>query len=206
MPISTSSPNVLLVEGTDDEHVVKHIRCQSQQMPDFEIINKGGINALLESIRVEARVPSLATLGILVDADDDVNGRWGEISDKLQTVNINVPASPDPNGTIIDCVPRIGIWMMPDNKSSGELENFIEKMIPPSDQIWPRSMAYINGIPMPERKFVNSDRKIVKAKVHAWLAARKFPGLMGVAIRERDLDINVSDSTNFVDWLRRLFS
>ena len=54
---------------------------------------------------------------------------------------------PDRTGTIIDNSPRVGVWMMPDNASCGELENLIEKMIPCTDAVWPLSKAYIDGIP-----------------------------------------------------------
>ena len=93
---------------------------------------------------------------------------------------------------------------MPDNQLAGELENFIEKMIPASDPVWPLSEAYIDGIPQAARKF--ADGKILRAKVHAWLAAREDPRPMGTSIRAGDLDINAPASTSFVNWLRRLFN
>ena len=36
---------------------------------------------------------------------------------------------------------------MPDNKSNGELEDFVIKMKPTDDAIWPRAQTYINRIP-----------------------------------------------------------
>ena len=73
--------------------------------------------------------------------------------------------------------PRIGIWVMPDNQSVGELEDFVAQMIPDHDLVWPRSQTYIVDIPPPARKF--ADNKINKSQVHAWLAARSFPASWG---------------------------
>ena len=205
MPNSTQSSKVLLVEGTSDHHAVKHICRQQGQTPNFKIKNKESVNTLLKSISAETKTPGLEAFGILVDADDDLGSRWQEITTAFQSIRINVPANPDPSGTIIEGNPRIGIWVMPDNKSVGELEGFINTMIPSSDQVWPLSEGYIDSIPNEERKFADTDKKILKAKVHAWLAARKFPGLIGVAVREGDLSIDGQACKDFVNWLQRLF-
>ena len=93
---------------------------------------------------------------------------------------------------------------MPDNVSSGELEDFVVQMIPSNDVVWPLSQAYIDKIPEADRKFAKG--KIQRAKVHAWLAAREHPRRMGSAIGVGDLDINVEVSKKFVTWLRELFS
>ena len=59
------------------------------------------------------------------------------------------------NGAIMAGQPSIGVWLMPDNQSTGELEDFVAQMIPPGDPVWPRSEYYIEGIPEPDRKFTD---------------------------------------------------
>ena len=93
---------------------------------------------------------------------------------------------------------------MPDNSSAGELENFVAQMMPDGDQVWPLSQAYINDIPVQHRKF--GDAKIDKSQVHAWLAARKHPGLMGKAVSEGDLATDGKLCKKFLAWLNRLFA
>ena len=92
---------------------------------------------------------------------------------------------------------------MPGNYSDGELEDFVAGMIPPADPVWPLAEQYIDGIPEEHRKF--SEGKIVRAKVHAWLAARGRPRQMGTAIEAGDLDTNVAQAQAFIEWLRNLF-
>lgn len=201
-----SPSHVLLVEGQDDEHVVRHIRERHSSLPSFAILPKDNVEQLLESIEVETMVSGRQVLGILVDANTDVSARWNAVTHRLRNANLDadLPATPNSEGIIIDGVPRIGIWLMPDNKSEGELEDFVAQMIPADDPVWPLAQRYIECIPACDRKF--TEKKIARAKVHAWLAARKEPRKMGVAIRAHDLEINGVICCKFIEWLSKLFS
>lgn len=206
MTTANSSLHKLLVEGVDDKHVVLHLRHRNKIESEFEICDEGSVEQLLDAIEEETLSPK-KTVGIMVDANDDLDARWQAIQDRLRKNNITPPAKPNRSGTIIEGVPRrhprIGIWLMPDNKSPGELKDFIIKMIPCGDSVWPRSKAYINGIPEEERKFTKG--KILRAKVHAWLATRREPRKMGLAITAKDLDIDGATCEDFLGWLRKLF-
>ncbi len=202
-PPSQSSDRVLLVEGQDDKHVVLHLCERHQSVPSFSILVKDGVSPLLESINIEIKVSGQQAVGILVDANDDIEARWAAIQNRLQRAGINSPQSPSPDGTIIQASPRIGIWLMPDNLSAGELENFVVQMIPEGDQVWPLSQRYIREIPQEERKF--SDGKTLRAQLYAWLAAREDPRRMGLAIRAQDLKVDGTLSQKFVVWLNNLF-
>ncbi len=206
MPAYDPSQLVLLVEGPNDEHVVKQICNRSGPLPKFKIIAREGIAPLLRSIGGEISVSGSVAVGIVVDANDDLNARWQAIQNRLSEHQITLPNTPDPSGTVVEGgarIPRIGVWLMPDNQSSGELENFIEMMIPDEDAVWPLSKAYIDRIPQRHRKF--KEGKTLRACVHAWLAAREKPRPMGLAIKTKDLDATVPPCMKFVDWLRELF-
>ena len=198
-----NNDRILLVEGADDEHVVWHLCNRHQAISEFSIRDKKGIEGLLEDIGLEILDPRRKAVGILVDANDDLDARWNAVADRLKKENIEVPGSPKPTGTIIDSTPRIGIWLMPNNTSPGELENFVSEMIPADDPVWQLSKNYIDGIPQADRKF--TEKKILRAKLYAWLATREDPRQMGVAIRARDLRVDGTLSTTFVNWLRQLF-
>ena len=205
--MATPPARILLVEGPDDKHVVLHLRDRHQLKSTFSIEDKEGFPNLRSSIPNEIKVNGRRVVGILVDANDNVNDRWQAITDQLQKANIQAPKSPNSSGTIIagqDGRPRVGIWLMPDNIASGELENFVTQMIPTDDPVWPRSQGYIDNIPEAERKFSKS--KTPRAKLHAWLAAREDPRKMGSAIGVCDLDSNGPLCQNFLAWLMRLFA
>ena len=164
------------------------------------------INSLTPSGR-KSGSPAGKLLGILLDANEDSNARWRAVADRLRQERIEVPRSPASSGTLIDETsrsPRIGIWLMPDNASSGELEDFVSQMISDDDPVWPRAQCYIDGILEQDRKFTG--KKIQRARLHAWLATREDPRLMGAAIGAGDLEVDGELSTTFADWLRRLFN
>ena len=200
---SQSSDRVLLVEGQDDKHVVLQLCHRHESTPSFSISDKDNITQLLESLALEMKVSGRQAVGILVDANDDVTGRWNAIQNRLRRADIEPPPSPNPDGTIIQARPRIGIWLMPDNTSAGELEDFVAQMIPTEDPVWPLSLSYIEGIPEADRKF--SEKKKLRAQLYAWLAAREDPRRMGLAIRARDLKVDGDLSKKFVAWLNGLF-
>lgn len=205
-PADKSSPRVLLVEGADDFHVVDHLRRRIQSIPEFHIIQRGSKDTLLKTISGDIDVSGRVAVGFVLDANDDLSARWQAIRDRIRANHIPLPDKPDAAGTIIKGIPRhprVGIWLMPDNRSPGELEDFIVKMIPDGDPVWPRSEVYINGIPEGDRKF--TEGKILRAKVHAWLATRREPRKMGQAITTQDLDISEENCQTFAHWLRELF-
>ena len=143
---ASSEGRVLLVEGQDDLHVVRHLRESSSGMPDFCVKDKGGAK-LLPSIYGEVLAEDRTAVGILLDANGDPQSKWQAVSDRLRDVGVTAPKAPAPDGTIIDGTLRVGVWLMPDNQSSGELEDFIERMIPSSDPVWPLSEGLYQRYP-----------------------------------------------------------
>ncbi len=205
---TSSDDRILLVEGRDELHVVGRICQFDERSPSFSISPKGSINELLKSIPLEILVEGRTTVGIIVDANDDLRSRWQSVTDRLRAASIEPPPRPSSNRTIIESrpqegKPRVGVWLMPDNETPGESEDFIADMIPSGDPVWPRSNQYINGIPEGDREF--KEGKILRAKVHAWLATREDPRPMGLAIKAGDLDTGAQNCQRFLGWLRRLF-
>ena len=206
MPKGSATPTdrVLLVEGPDDKHTVLNLCGVSSNMPRFSILDKEGKDNLLKSVRGEILAEGRVAVGIMLDANDDLKARWRSVAGRLRDADIQPPEAPAPTGIIIEGNPRVGVWLMPDNQSCGELENFVERMIPCDDTVWPLSQDYIDGIPDADRKFTKG--KTLRAKVHAWLAAREHPRRMGSAIGAGDLNADVELSKRFVSWLRDLFT
>lgn len=198
-------PRLLLVEGRNDKHVVWQICNRTLDLPDFFISDRGDINSVRESIGPEVLAPGRQALGILVDTDDHPQSRWDEIAHQLRIHGVQTPAAPDPGGTIISgAEPRVGVWLMPDNQLPGEIEEFVESMIPGDDPVWPLSQAYIDGLPSYEGKF--TEGKSLRAKIYAWLATREDPRMMGQGIGRHDLEIDGPLCQRFLAWLARLFA
>ena len=198
---------LLLVEGKDDEHVLYHL-LEHHNVPErFKIKDKKGIDNLLETLDVELLGSGLKRLGIVVDADVNIQGRW----DAVRTILINsgynsLPTKPDPDGTVIEQpgLPSVGLWLMPDNALPGMLEDFIGFLVPTGDVLWPHSEECLRQAAELDRRFVEAHRP--KALIHTWLAWQEEPGTpLGLAITKRYLDAEAPHAHRLIAWIRRLF-
>jgi hypothetical protein len=219
---------ILFVEGADDLHTVKAI-CQYfnveetfiVEVPDGEgKINKkarqielGGIDNVFKATQVNLIAGSSAVkcLGIVIDADENINARWQSVSSILEKAGyINLPSSPDPNGTIIkqEFLPAFGVWIMPDNKiERGFLETFLTFLVPEpeNNKTWQQARKCVAELE--EKPFVKQEvDHTEKAEIHTYLAWQREPGKpFGQAITAKYLQAENPTCENFVEWLKRLF-
>ena len=185
-------------------HAIGHIRTKiAGEEPSFSILGKGGVESLLNGLGAEIRVYGRKVLGIIVDANHNPTGRWKAVADRLKETGIPLPDAIDPSGTIVNGPPRKGVWLMPDNGSVGEIEQFIETLIPVTDVVWPLAVQYIEAIPNARREFRTSEE--LRAKIYAWLAARKNPLKLGEAIGAGNLNTDALPAKALFAWLRGLF-
>lgn len=201
---------LLLVEGKDDEHVFYSL-LEHHQVPDrFAIINKEGIDNLLKTLPTELKRSDLERLGIVVDANAGIEARWTALRNiLLRAGNADVPATPDPTGTVVALDQQyrtlmVGVWLMPDNRIPGMLENFVAFLIPSGNPLWGYAEDCVKQIPEQHRRFPVTRQP--KAHIHTWLAWQEEPGTpMGLAITKHYLDAEASHAHHLMDWIRRLF-
>lgn len=206
-----SVPFQLLVEGSDDFHVIKNLI--ARELPDIKLQNSRtheihysddtspggwGIENLTKQIRLRMKDPDTRALAVVLDADVDPAARWDSLRGQIPTL----PNSPTAGGTIINAgSTSFGVWVMPDNNLTGALEDFLVHLVPAGDRLWPRANEYVTGIPAADCKF---GAKAAKAKLHAWLAVQEKPGRpLGVAVTSRVLDTTHPSARSFLDWLRK---
>ncbi len=230
-PMSNKSKlQQLLVEGKDDQHVICNL-CKQHNLPLFaasdkkgkgdeegkspkksvEVIPTEGIEALLDGLPVRIKTRNLETLGIVVDADDDLAVRWQSLTDKLRESGYqNIPSTPPPAGWVYDPIdpylPRVGVWIMPNNQLPVMLEDFVAALIPADDALKTKAEAILTEIEQEElnRYTLTHHPKVL---IHTWLAWQKKPGMpMGQAITARVLDDGSQIAIVFVEWLKRLFN
>jgi Protein of unknown function (DUF3226) len=201
---------VLLVEGPNDEHVVKHL-CGTREVGKLdEFRQHDGVEHLLQSFPVHLKESDIQALGVVVDADTNLAARWRSLRDRLIKAGYEgVPEDPSADGTILDTpgdtlLPRVGVWIMPDNLTKGILEDFLRFLVPADSPLFGHVESSVGAIPEGERRF--SELAEPKALIHTWLAWQKEPGKpLGQAITARYLDSNVAQVDVFVSWLKRLF-
>lgn len=204
---NTNITKYLLVEGNDDFHVISAL-CEQYKIPEnFTIVDSKGIAKLLESIPVYLKKSGTDTIGIILDADTDLNNRWQSLKNILTKAGYNLPSTIPSTGLIYRQNGKItvGVWLMPDNNSNGMLEDFIKFLIPANDNLFPIAESTLNNI---ETQGLNEYNIIHKSKalIHTWLAWQKDPGTpMGASVTKSYLTTNVSQCNILMNWIKDLF-
>jgi hypothetical protein len=203
---------VLMVEGVDDEHVLKHI-CDKHSVGFLNFKVAKSVENLLEALPTTLKTSDIYALGVILDADTNIAARWDSIKARLATAGYQgIPDHPATDGTILEppspesLLPRFGAWIMPDNTSTGILEDFLRFLVPATGaELLHYSEQCVDGIPAQKKCFRDIDRP--KALIHTWLAWQEKPGLpFGTAIKASFLDANLPQAKILGAWLKRLFS
>src|SRR5437763_767434 len=131
--------HLLLVEGPGDAEVIHALRNRHGGLPHFDVKEEGGYQKLRQRLRIHL-IPGteMVRLGIIVDADADLSSRGQSVQSALEHSGYaGLPTAPDPAGTVVehDAMPRIGVWIMPNNQLPGILEDFLMFLVPAGDNL-----------------------------------------------------------------------
>ena len=178
------------------------------KVPTEADLHADGFQAMLKGIPLRLKQSGFQTLGLVIDADANIQNRWQSIRNRLINEGYdNLPEQPIPGGLV--CIdankPNIGVWLMPNNQDNGMLEDFIACLIPENDSISPIARQYVETIENQNlnRYHINHHSK---AFIHSWLACQNQPGSpMGHAITSNILLHNAPLANEFVNWLNELF-
>lgn len=200
---------ILLVEGLDDCHVIMAL-CNAHHLPvSFGIYECGGDDPLLKRLNaliLQSNAPKI--IGIVMDADaDNVAGRWQQIKAKLKNRSYSFPENPNSSGTIINGdngAPKLGIWLMPDNTTTGNLETFLIHLADPNSIEVAESCVRI-AQEKSVAKF--NPNHYSKAVIHTYLAWQEPPGRpLGQSITTCALKYDIPIAAKFLAWLKILFA
>ena len=199
--------SVLLLEGKSDCNIVKKF-CEDNKINtqfgfcncenDNQVLSK--LNALLQG----SNQPEI--IGIILDADNDINARYQEIINKTTKFYKKLPDSILKTGLVHteNGLPKLGIWIMPNNQDNGALEKFYLKLATDIDT------AFINDvIKRAEGKKLTSfkSQHRNKAIMHTYFAWQDSPSdPLHSAINKIALDNNKKIAKTFKAWLVQLFN
>lgn len=211
----------LIVEGNDAIPLAR--LCQIRKLPpplgyenkekfkDKFVAVAGGYHKALAALEIAIQQSDLTNIGIIVDADDaGASARWQAIrgvlagkyaSEVLDQADKQLGAKV----VIEDKLPRVGVWIMPDNFSNGYLETFLAKLIPTEDALWAHTQLQIADLfTLPFCELTPS--KADKAQLHTWLAWKSDPGKpFGQAIDAGYFDSKSLVVQPFLDWFKSTF-
>lgn len=207
----------LLVEGAEDKRVIpelieangvrwgENLRQAIVYIQDFD-----GIDNLLapNEISTQLKESGLEILGIMVDADERLEDRWGHIRKECMGVFSELPEEFPKQGLIHsnESGLKLGVWIMPDNQARGMLETFLADLVPDYqvNSVWRHAefsleKAITIGAPCKESH-------LDKAKVHTWLAWQNPPGRqLHNAVMERIFAPSHPKAQTFIQWFRELY-
>ena len=201
----------LHVEGRDDCHAIRHLLIRHgidydhDGYPDINVCN--GKSELLASVGTAIRVSNDRSVGFVLDANSSLQDCWNAISSRLHKVGVEAPdAIPSGGfaGEAKEYRARVGVWIMPDNRRDGALENFLRDLVDEEDPLLPHAEESTNRARELGARFSENDAR--KAVLHTWLAWQQKPGLpYGSAIRSRYFRDDNSAARAFVTWFRTVF-
>ncbi|MFP4173790.1 MAG: DUF3226 domain-containing protein [Candidatus Hydrogenedentota bacterium] len=205
----------LYVEGKDDVHAILHVmrhygvECSVNQPRSGKpnIKHSNSVDEVLKSIEVAVSAMAGGMTGFVVDADTGPQSRWQAICDRLRKVHVETPAGPPSEGfigTSAKFKTRVGVWLMPDNRTAGILEDFLTNLMEEGDCLL--GHAEEATVTAKHKGATFKDAYHQKAVIHAWLAWQEEPGQpFGTAITKRYLRADRPAGEQFARWFMKLF-
>jgi len=217
------SQRILLVEGKSDEAFYREV-CKGKALNiDVKVApprdlggaanNKEGVFNFLPTLLSQLADGRLERLAIVVDADYQAEHGLGyqRTLERVRHIVSDyrfVPANrPNIAGSLFrseDGLHDLGLWVMPDNRADGMLENWIKSGIAETENALMRLAENATGA-LEQPKFKPIHRE--KADVATWLAWQAAPGRGAEYIIQAGLlDLQSVQFTQFAAWLSHIFS
>jgi hypothetical protein len=216
--------SVLLVEGQGD---VDFFEALLRKMQLLEKIDIRPPKSYGETTNTVSHFPRLMNLilkriqqdeiqhfGIIADADYTGGGgfqnRWNQITSPLKEYGYRIPEKPPKlaySGSIFrhpDGLSPVGLWLMPDHKHNGMLEDLIESAIneKEKDLLLKKAKNCLEELPVK----LFSDYHRTKARIYTWLAWQKRPGqTLDVTVNGNLINLESLEMKGFISWLHNVF-
>lgn len=168
MPII--KPKVLLGEGIEEVYffnaLLEHLGITDVQVDQYDGKNKiaPGLRAIKDR---SGFINQVVSMGLTRDADDDANSAFQSVCAALGNAQM---AAPQASGTFTVGQPRVGVFILPDCRQSGMLEDLCLASVA-LDLAMPCVDEFMRCVENNGRRPDN----IAKARVHAWLASHIAP-------------------------------
>jgi hypothetical protein len=225
LPVHLTLPeakSLLLVEGRNDKNAIfQLIRLRYGVDPAFEISDCGGDEGVLKKMsgRLADGNSPQKVLGLILDTDiegsteaDAIQRRWAQLKNKI-TAGYDLPDDFPELGLIVDplpgrkakgSLPRIGVWLMPNNKAFGMFEDLLMESLGAKEKEYTTNVVKQAKV---DEIATFRDSHLSKAVIRTYIAWQEPPDLqyLGLAIREGHFQNIEVACAQFFDWLGHLF-
>lgn len=209
--MTANESSALFVEGCDDLHAIEHLlgkRGLRKQDPWFPRVKAtGDVDSLIRTVETAVMAGTGGSVGFVADADRSAKTRWRRVVQELGKTGMSLPAEAPTEGYIGRCErsdTRVGVWLMPDNRQQGAIEEFLLALIDPADPL----LGHAGRATVEARALGATfpDTAVKKAELRAWLAWCEDPGFpYGRALGAGYFDSDRAAADPFVNWFSRLF-
>jgi hypothetical protein len=183
---------ILACEGADDEaflhRMLDHLRITGVDIRKFD--GKPQLPTFLLGLRDSTEFEAVRCVGIVRDADMRAASALQSVTDRLRQLRLPVPrlagGLSTGNCEIDGLVRTFGVFIMPDGRSPGELEDLCLAAIE-NDLALTCAQEFLDCVHA-RTGTVCPEKDTSKARLNAWLASRTDPTLrMGHAVASRDI-------------------
>lgn len=198
----------VLVEAAEDLHAITELIRKREPSykggatwPFFEA-GDGFPSCLKELPVLLANSDRYDRIGIIIDADFDFQARSQSLSKELQRLGVDQDVPPG-SITELPTGQRLGVWIFPDNRHPGEVENFLRPALREDGKLWPWAQEAVQTAI--EAKAAPT-RNRLKSELRTWLAWQQDPGISyGTAVAQGLFDADDPTLDKFVLWFTTLF-
>ena len=208
---------IIIVEGENDKKFI------------LSLAQRIGINIVSNSIKVadgveEAKqlfktylksTDTLTHVSIVLDSDNNFIGTWQSLFNSINNTGKYQLGKFKPDNEISSIIrPKneddiiAGIWLMPDKKRNGMMEDFICSLIPVDNSILNKAGTVVDDLDNNREQYYNVFKSVhkSKAKLYTWLSWQDSPEKTPEqAIKSSmfdDVFLSSESCKNFIAWLR----
>jgi nucleoside diphosphate kinase len=217
--------NILLVEGKDEKNffkeLLKYLSIGNVQIESYE--GKGNLKKFLQALSKDRNFRNIKKMAFVRDADEDAKSAFHSIKDNIKDAVKELEVYDSiagwysklelSNNVISINGIRLGIYIMPDNKNNGTLEDLCIEYIK-SDPVKDCVFEYIKCIECcfkKSGKTLNPKNKS-KSMVYSYLSSKMlsskknaYSPSIGVAAQQDIFDFSNSCFYGIKDFLKKMF-
>lgn len=221
-PCKSDEESLLLVEGRNDCHAIfQLVRLRYGADPAFGIFDCDNDDGVLDKLGAKLVDPNphQRVLGLILDTDiegsteaDAVERRWAQLKTRFGPDYLlpegfpeaGLIVDPVPGRRAVSILPRIGVWLMPNNKAFGMFEDLL------LESLGSREKDYTSKVVTQAKTDAIAkyhESHFSKSVIRTYMAWQEPPDVqyLGLAIQKGLFGNTETACARFLDWLGRLF-
>ena len=200
--VSITKKKLLLVEGNDEKNFLEELFRQMGQEDIVDIHDVAGKDNFKKNMPTFMKTPGfndVEAIAIVRDADDSCRSAFVSVKGILKENSLLPPGRP---GKFSQGNPKVGVFIMPDNKNSGMLENLCLETVKDEEGMECVNLFVdcANQLASPPK-----NKDIAKVKVQGFLAIMpEVPNRLGTGAQKRYWDFDSATLEPLKNFLSEL--